>query len=542
MKIIEANMKRNLILNIFIALSLLVNSTTAEAESVIPRPKLILTIVLDQFRGDYLTRYESRFLPPATGKNMGGFRYLMTHGAYYPYGQYDILQCMTGPGHATILTGSYPYLNGIPSNFWYDRQLGQKVYCVEDQSLGRSPKNLNATTVGDELKNAGFPSRVVTVSIKDRAAILLGGHRADLALWLDSHSHVWTTSQYYISSGKLPKWVDELNAEVSKGLGKEVTWTPSGKSSLVADEIHGSAQFKHVYKTGTYDSYATPYGTDLTLDAAEKAIDAFHLGRGTSTDLFAVSFSSHDYVGHGYGPNSREMEEMTLSEDRAISKLLNFVNRRVSLQNVVVVLTGDHGIQSEPDWLAANGIDAGRIKDADVGNVIEAAMNEKFGKQSKPWLGLAHDFGFYFDPTVLQKAGVTIADADAVGRAAVLKIKGIAYVVTSAEAGKNASLPEMHARQSAKTYYAGRSADLTLIPKPYYTKEEDPDDHLTDYNYDRTVPIILSGLNIVPGVRAEKAEVVDIAPTLTFISGTIPPNLSEGRVLSEALRFHAEPH
>ena len=196
----------------------------------IKKPKLIVVLIIDQFRADYLTRFKERFLPAQNKKGaIGGFNYLISNGAYFPYAQYEILQAMTGPGHASLLTGSYPYQSGIPINDWYDSQSGKNMYCVEDEASpivglkensdlkkirGMSPKNLIGTTVGDELKNAGYPSKVISIALKDRAAILLGGHRADLALWFDPSSFQWVSSKYYLPEDHLPTWVTTLNEEI----------------------------------------------------------------------------------------------------------------------------------------------------------------------------------------------------------------------------------------------------------------------------------------------------------------------------------------
>jgi predicted AlkP superfamily pyrophosphatase or phosphodiesterase len=524
------------------------------------RPKLILTLVFDQFRGDYLSRFEHRFLPDVQSNGeLGGFEYLMKHGAYYPYGEYDISQSMTGPGHATILTGAYPYLNGIPSNLWFDRTKRAKVYCAEDAAfttvtstaqetqetndphIGTSPKNMNSTTVGDELKNAGYPSRVVTVALKDRAAILMGGHRADLALWFDPKAQEWVSSRFYLPGGKLPEWMLELDTEVKKHRNEPYVWKAEGKSSLVTDETHGTQNFRRETKKGTRESFAMPYGGDLTEQAAEAAFENFKLGQGRATDLMAVSFSSHDYAGHAFGPNSREMEEMTVAEDRQVSKFLNFVRKRVPLKDTIIVLTGDHGIPPSPDWLIENRVDAGRLSDAEFAKTIESAMDEKFGKPSKPWLGFYHDFDFFFDPDTLLERNISLQDAETESKKRLVDHKGTAFVLASLDLEAGRLPPGMHGRQAAKTYYPGRSADITIIPKPFYMKDEDTVDHLTGYNYDRIVPILMAGFGIRPGLYSRHAEVVDIAPTLTFLSGTIPPSLSEGRVLFEALKSEREP-
>ncbi len=364
-----------ILLAVSIVLTISLPSTAVTPQLLKERPKLILTIVIDQFRGDYLTRFNSRFLPAVKSDGtVGGFNYLMTRGAYFPYGEFEMLQDMTGPGHATILTGSYPYQAGIPLNNWYDKATGEGVYCTEDPGVavigrnpedkhfGTSPKNLIATTVGDEFKNAGLPSKVVSISLKDRAAILMGGHRADVVMWFDTKATQWVSSKYYFPSGRLPNWIDVLNGEILGRTGKVVEWNVTGKptglstdNNLLRDEaIHlgkFGKSFPHRVELGTKRSLGTPVGLDITNAAVEKAIDEYHLGKGKGTDLLAVSYSSHDYLGHAFGPNSLEMEEMTVAEDRSLSRILNYIKRKVpgGLAGVVVVLTGDHGIPPNPD-------------------------------------------------------------------------------------------------------------------------------------------------------------------------------------------------
>ena len=260
---------------------------------------------------------------------------------------------------ATILTGAYPYQSGIPVNEWYDAKLKKKIESIEDPTTkavpestitGMSPKNLLATTVGDELKNAGYPSRVFSVALKDRASIMMGGHRADLSIWFEPKSFQWVSSQYYLPEGKLPEWLNKVNASITAQKGKSTTWDKHGVGSglslenpMIVPEVakEAGAEFPHVQPIGSKGSLSMPFGMDITETAAEKMIEEYKLGNGNATDVLAVSFSSHDYMGHAFGPNSREMEEFAIADDVSISKLLNFVKKRVpgGLSNVVVVLT-----------------------------------------------------------------------------------------------------------------------------------------------------------------------------------------------------------
>lgn len=525
------------------------------------KPKLILMIVIDQFRADYLTRFKKLF-KPAHGANgeVGGFEYLTTEGAYYPFAEYDILQSMTGPGHATTLTGAYPYQMGIPVNDWYDVKIKDRVYCAEDRNIqqvggtpadvhvGTSPKNLLATTFGDELKNAGYPSRVYSVALKDRAAIMMGGHRADLALWFDAKAFQWVSSQYYLPDNKLPEWITKMNAGITAKKGTNVKWEIQGEGSglsladpmMVHDAYNDAAgtQFPHVQPIGTKGSLNMPYGLEITEAAAEQMIEQYKLGNGKATDVLAVSFSSHDYMGHAFGLNSREMEEMTVADDQNISKLLNFVKKRVpgGLSNVVVVLTADHGAPSNPDWLKKQKIDAGRIDEKDMTAAIEKRLENKFGKLGKDhWVASVQDFNFYLNLEAIAKKKLQLGDVENEAKLALQDVQGVFHVVTSTDYNNRTLPPGMHERQILKTYFPGRSGNLVVIPLPFYMSKYATVTHQTGYTYDRMVPVILSGFHIKKGVHAEKAEVIDIAPTLSFLTGTIAPSMSEGRVLSEAI-------
>ena len=366
------------------------------------KPKLVLVLVIDQFRADYLERFRSRFLPAKSANgSLGGFQYLMAEGAYYPQAQFDLLQNMTGPGHSQILSGSYPYQNGIALNRWYDKATGEKVYCSEDDShatlgdarrgthLGTSPRNFIGTTVGDELKNAGHASKVVTISIKDRAAIFMGGYRADAAFWMD-RNHLWTSSHFYFPDGKLPSWLVEHNGANAKASGKWEWKSQQSAPGTATGMSSGDPTFSHEISLGTKEDFSSPVGLELTESFAELAFTQYSLGKGTHPDLLAVSFSSHDYVGHAYGPNSQEMEEMTVSDDKSIAKLLNFVNKKVSggLKNVLVVLTADHGIPPTPEFLKKNRISSERLDEKKTIEDVESYLRGKIGKSPEDdrWL------------------------------------------------------------------------------------------------------------------------------------------------------------
>jgi predicted AlkP superfamily pyrophosphatase or phosphodiesterase len=493
-----------ILITVSCALSLISSNVLATSWPA-ARPKLIVFIVIDQFRADYLSRFENRF-------SEDGFKALMKEGAYFPYGEYDVLQSMTGPGHATVLTGAYPYQMGIPINDWYDQETHRPTYCVFDatspivgaNSPGVSPRNLVGSTLGDELKNAGYPSHVVSLALKDRAAVLLGGHRADLAFWFDNTANHWVSSHYYLKDDKTPKWMDSLNSTVVKKCPLEETC-----------------------------------GTLMTVAAFKAALTEYKMGHSGATDLIAVSFSSHDYAGHIFGPNAPEMEDMTISEDQAVSTIRKAVRAEVgSLKDVVFVLTGDHGVAPSPRYLEKTGIETGRIDEATLISEMEADLKRKFGKaKNGKWIAYATDFNFYLDEQNIAASKADLAKVEAAMKSVLLTKSYFAQVFTRDDVEKHLLPPLQFERQINKTDYKGRSGHVIGIQKPFYVNESHNNaNHMTGYTYDRTVPILFSGLGIKHGVHSEKTEVIDIAPTLSYLSGVVPPALSEGRVLGQILK------
>ena len=466
------------------------------------RVKLVVVIVIDQFRADFLSRYAEQF-------EAGGVKALTKTGAFYPLGEFDILQAMTGPGHATILTGAYPYQMGIPLNDWYDQVTRKPMYCVEDsgvktvgldsQEPSSSPRNLVGSTLGDELKNAGRASKVVAISIKDRAAILLGGKRADLALWIDGKPRRWVSSTYYRKDAKLPAWVEPLGA------------------AAVACDLKTSCS------------------ADITAQAFIAALAGEKLGRGTGPDVLAVSFSGHDIAGHRFGPDAPEMKAITLAEDRAIARMRAAIDKQVGLKNTLFVLTGDHGVAPVPEDVPELG--GGRVDEKVLLRKINESLTHSFGKAAKgDWVPYVNDFNFFIDEENARIAKVDLGKMQVEIKAVLAKEPAFAQIFTQAELEAGRLPPGVFGRRLLKTFYKGRTGHVVALQKPFFINAGGHRaTHMTGYTYDRMVPIILSGPGIQPGLRSEKAEVVDIAPTLAFLLGVLPPALSEGRVLSEAL-------
>lgn len=487
----------------------LVNAQALTLEKYTKKPKLVVLLVIDQFRADYLTKYQNEFTAAGAKGEVGGFNYLMKKGAYYPFAEYDVIQCMTCPGHAMIATGSHPYFTGIPLNDWFDVAAKKKTYCAEDTEFGISPRRLKTTTFGDELKNISESSKVVSVALKDRSAVMMGGHRADVAVWMDFEQFNWTTSKYY--SKEAPAWAQQATESLRK-----------------------SGILKKDNKAENLKTLITPVGAQVTREIAEAALKGENLGKNGHTDILAVSFSSHDMAGHQFGPNSPELKAMTLAEDKEISKLLGSIKKQLgSLNDVVIALTADHGVAPSVEFAQAAKLDAGRIEYLALYKKIYERLDAKFGKPSKEWIIAGVSYNFYLNPEALKERKANSAEVEAEIKGVMKTQPGVFEIVTRAEVEKGILPTGELAKQVTRQYIPGTSGDILLIPKPFYiSKGEAPVNHMTGYAYDRTVPLIVLGPNIKPGVYSA-GKVIDLAPTLTFIMGALPPATVTGRVLNE---------
>ncbi|NDG83583.1 MAG: hypothetical protein EBX52_00925 [Proteobacteria bacterium] len=520
------------IFKVLVATSLLAASVYARSSKANEnRPyRLGVVLVVDQFRADYLMRFKDRFLPVAGEAK--GYRFLTDKGAYFPLADQGLLQDMTGPGHSAILSGAYPYRHGISTNVWFDRDAKREAYCVEDEGahvigsegvvkdarIGVSPKNFNASTVGDELKNVNRASRVVSISLKDRAAILMGGKRTDYTLWFDDKHCQWASSDFYLQ--KLPEFALRENEKLKHEHG--------GKFDF------GSRQGIEVCSK---DALRSPWGIRKTFDFAIDAVEALGLGKGKDTDLLAVSLSSHDFLGHQLGPNHADMEEITVEEDRLVSDFLNRLSKRVpgGMESIFVVLTGDHGIPPVP--LPKERVPSENLPVDEIRTAVEKAMTQAYGKPAGgKWVESEIEAQVYFNAEAMRSAGITPSQAVKPVREALLRERYADQVWARDEILYDRKIPAGEYGVVADRTLTRRSGDLVVVLKPYYFSDSYPVSHMTFYSYDRYVPLVFYGKTFKRGVHRQIVNVVDIAPTLSRVLDVIPPSQSEGRVLTEALR------
>ena len=530
------------------------------------KPRLVLLIAVDQFRYDYLERFGDLFAE-------NGLRRLLREGASWSDANYDHVPTETAPGHATMLTGAWPSETGIIANDWYDRAEGKRVNNVGDESarsLGggvnetaSSPRNLLCSTLGDELKLAtNNRSRVVGVSLKNRAAILPSGRMADAAYWLSAQTGEFVSSTYYFE--RLPDWVARFNAARPADKFFGAKW----ERLLSASEYERRAgvddapwergdgkltsTFPHVMNGGLtkpgpefYDALAySPFTNELLLDFAEQALTNERLGEDADTDVLTVSFSANDIVGHRYGPYSQEVMDVTLRVDRQIARLLDFVDARVGLRNTAVVFTADHGVAPSPAHALSLRLPGAYVKVSDVLTAVRNRLRVRFAKSggqdtTVDYVQTFSNGHIYFNRTALERDGVQIEDAERVAGEAALTVPGVARYFTRTQLLNGAvSQADAVARRVLHGYNARRSGDVVLISEPfkYLADYVATATHGTPYSYDTHVPLIIMSGGVAPGRYRAPASPADIAPTLATLLGVQPPSSATGRVLTEALR------
>ncbi len=493
------------------------------------RPKLLVAIVIDQFRFDYLTRFRSEY--------RDGFVKLLERGAVYSNAYYVHFPTVTAVGHSTFLSGATPSVSGIVGNEWYDRTSGRVVTSVSDEGTellggkegakGSSPRRLLVSTVGDEMKMAGRTVKEIGVSIKDRSAILPSGHMADGAYWFDDGTGHFVSSTYY--GRELPEWVTKMNEAGPVEKYREQAWRPLGQEG--GEPFCTFAAADKSKACGSID--ATPFGNEIVETFAEKAIEAERLGTHEGTDILTISFSSNDYVGHAFGPDSTRVRDMAIRTDRTIGKLLSFLDARLGAGRALVVLTADHGVAPVPEVNQARKMPGGRLDAGQLMAAVRAALTARFGEGQ--WL-VPGGAAIYLNDAELARRGVDAREARRVAAEAAAAFPHIARVYTRDEEERGEDGTEPVGRAVRNGYYGPRSGDVFVIPEPYYIFAAGKGTtHGTPYNFDSHVPVIFYGAGVKAGVYTERVTVNQVAPTLAAMLGVDAPSGAFGEVLKEVL-------
>lgn len=547
---------------IFLALSNLFSfsTTTAQqrrrASTAANKVRLVVGIAIDQFRYDYLTRFEDQF-------GEGGFKRLLNGGANFTNANYIHTPTFTACGHATFMSGATPAMNGIIANEWYDRETGKVVTSVSDNKTkllggnpgasGSSPHRLIGSTLGDEMKRTTIGlsagAKVIGISHKDRSAILPAGKRPDGAYWFSLDNGNFISSDYYFPD--LPEWVKRFNREQHCNNYFGAKWErllpAAAYNRSLPDDAAGENSpfgnvFPHVITGGKeklekefYEDFGTtPFANDYLLDFAKATIENERLGADEVTDLLTISFSANDLVGHKFGPFSQEVQDITLRTDRTIAALLKFLDQKVGAGQWVAALTADHGVAPIPEQTQKLGY-GGRVSSKQITDAIEMALDKQFGEEK--WL-LSFTYGnAYLDEAVVARRKITVEEAERVASQAVMKIPGVAECFTHTQLLSGRLPANAIAQSVAHGFFASRNGNLIVIPRPFYLlASTDATTHGSPYSYDTHVPVILYGAGITAGSYAHAISPADIAPTLAALLKIEPPSNNVGRILTEAIK------
>lgn len=531
-------------------------NTNNTAFTELNRPKLIVGLVIDQMRYDYLYRYWEKY-----GDN--GFKKLLRNGFNFKNTQYSYVPTYTAPGHASIYTGSEPALNGIVGNNWYERKSGRVVYCTEDNTVKtvgstsnagqQSPANLVTTTITDELRLAtGMGSKVIGVSLKDRGSILPAGHLGNGAYWFDSESGNWITSTFYRSD--LPEWVQSFNKQQYPDQYLSQVWNTllpiEQYTESTADDmpwegtLAGEAKpvFPHnlpaIRKKDFELLRSTPGGNTITKDFALAALKGESLGKGKHTDFLAISFSTPDYVGHTFGPNSIEAEDIFLRLDREIGELVAEIEKEVGAGNVLFFLTADHGAAHVPAFLTENKVPAGVSSSTVVRDSVENYLNKLYGKG--PWVERYINQNIYLNRKLILSKKLMLSDVQQRVAEYVVGLEPVQRAVTAYTLATNGWAGGMMGRVE-NGFYPSRSGDVVLLLSPawfegYGSGPQRGTTHGSYSNYDTHVPLIWYGWNVKPGESSVETKVADIAPTIASWLYIQEPNGSVGEPLQQYMK------
>jgi predicted AlkP superfamily pyrophosphatase or phosphodiesterase len=522
-------------------------------------PKLVVVLVVDGLPSEQVQRYRDQF-------GQGGFRRLLDQGASFSNAHQAHGITVTAVGHTAVLTGAYPYQHGIIGNNWVDPVTKKQMYCTEDTAHtyigettkpadGTSPANLKVDTLGDQLRYAsGNRAKVITVAGKDRGAILLGGKTGTAYMYIDNSGN-FASSTYYMQS--YPAWVQKYRSAKPQDRYYGKSWTP-----LLADAAYAgdagpelypaSAAFPRQFPLPATSSSGKPdaeyylrlktgpFLDELTLDFARAAVEGENLGRNPAgvPDLLGVSLSAHDYVNHRYGPESKMSHDHLQRLDRMLAGFFDYLDKRIGMDNVLVVLTADHGFSNTPEFAQGRHMDAHRLEGKKLIASLDQHLADKYGAAK---LVAAHSLpNIHLDEALIEQKGLKRADVEQAAARFLAAQAGVVQVYTRTQFEAGALPATRMSMLMQRAWNRQLSGDLVVVTKPFWFfggSGETGASHGTPYAYDSNVPLLMMGKRwIAPGAYGQYAEVVDIVPTLSHLLHLRPPAAAEGRVLAETLR------
>jgi len=516
------------------------------------QPKLVVGIVVDQMRADYIYRYWNKF-------GNGGFKKMINEGFFYRNAQFNYVPTYTGPGHASIYSGTTPAVHGIIANDWFDKSNNQMNYCTKDNKVktigsdskagNMSPKNLLVSTIGDELKlNTNQLSKVFSISLKDRSSILPAGHTANGAFWLDGSNGKFISSSHYMQD--LPLWVRKFNELKLPNTYLKQGWQTLYPINEYTESIEDNNRYERAPNKKdtaifpyTYSTYleknnfeiikSTPFGNTITKDLALACLKSEQLGNGKYPDMLCVSFSSTDYVGHAYGPRSVEIEDVYLRLDKDLEELLNQLDITVGKDKYVLFLTADHGACDVPAHLTDLKIPGGYIIEEELMNKIKTFCQNHYGDSLVASLSNQQIF---FNESKMISLNLNKFMVEQTVANFLLSINGIAEAYPSEVLKYESFIDGSFKSLMQKGYNHVRSGNIAFSYQPAWIEYQDKGTtHGASYSYDTHVPLLFYGHNIPQGSSVKKVNIVDIAPTISMMLHIPFPNGTTGSPLVEVL-------
>ena len=507
-------------------------SLEINTQNDLQKPKLVVGIVVDQMRYDYIYRFWDDF-------GNDGFKRLINEGHFFRNAQFGYVPTYTGPGHASIYTGTTPSVHGIIANDWYDKNSEEYIYCAGDGDMhtvcdcdqkntdvvstdGKmSPHHMLTTTFSDELKLFNNESKVYGISLKDRGAILPAGHSANGAFWLSSDGK-WITSSFYMD--QLPDYIKTINDNNPSETYLKGEWAVKGKFSHSLDAL---------LLTGAKSIKKTPFGNSILKDLAIDIINEEELGKGDQTDVITVSFSSTDYIGHQYGPHAAEIKDTYTRLDNDIADILNNLDKEIGAENVVLFITADHGVVSEPQELLERNIPAGYFDGSVMKTELSTHLIANYGEGE--WIKNYSNNQLFLNQKLISERNIDLQEIERKCANFFLKYEWVKNTYTATQINENEYNNSFHSLIQ-RGYNQKRSGDVIVSLQTGWLSsywENGGTTHGSSYSYDTHVPLIFWGGKIPQGQTDRKVNIRDIAPTISTILGTAYPNGCTGNPLPE---------
>ena len=503
------------------------------SENETEKPKLVVGIVVDQMRYDYIYRFWDNF-------GDDGFKKLINEGHFFRNAQFGYVPTYTGPGHASIYTGTTPAVHGIIANDWYDKNSGDYIYCAGDGDMhtvcnceeknidvqsadGKmSPHHMLTTTFTDELKLFNEESKVFGISLKDRGAILPAGHTANGAYWMNSEGK-WITSSFYMEN--LPGYIQKINDNNTAQNYLKGNWEVDGEFTHNLDSL--------LIQKGGSAIKKTPFGNTILNDLALEILKKEKLGQGKNTDILTVSFSSTDYIGHQYGPHAYEIKDTYIRLDKDIAKLLKTINSKVRFENAIVFITADHGVVSEPHELLERNIPAGYFDGSIMKTELLTHLNTIYGEGD--WIKNYSNNHLFLNHDLIEEKNISLEEIQRNCAQFFLKYEWVKNTYTATQLHENEYSNSFHSLVQ-RGFNQKRSGDVIVSLQTGWLSSywsSGGTTHGSSYSYDTHVPLIFWGGNIPQGQTDRKVNIRDIAPTISTILGTAYPNGCTGNPLPE---------